>query len=147
MSLATLLRPDLVFRLRAASKEAALAELARRAAAKLGLVAADIAEAVTGRERLGSTGVGAGIALPHARLAGLAAPAALFARLERAVDWQSVDGRPVDLAFFLLSPSDADAGHLAALAAVTRRLREPGVAAALRAAPDPPALLAALLGG
>lgn len=134
MKLSALLGPDCVVRLRATCKAAALAELSRLAAARLGTPAAAISAAVTAREMLGSTGVGGGIALPHARLSGLEVPAGFFGRLDRPIDWRAVDGRPVDLVFLLLSPAREDAAHLAALAAVSRRLREPAVAVALRAA-------------
>jgi PTS system nitrogen regulatory IIA component len=146
MNLASLFRPDRVFRLRAPDKGAVLTQLARRAATDLGLAVPHIAGPIAAREKLGSTGVGAGIAVPHARIAGIIALQAFLARLDRAVDWDAIDRRPVDLVFLLLSPSQADADHLAALSAVARRLREPAAAAALRAAADPAALFAALTG-
>ena len=105
---------------------------------------AEVAAALAAREALGSTGVGGGIAVPHARIATLAAPSGFLARLDRPVGFDAVDGRPVDLVFLLLSPA-ADAEHLRALAAVSRRLRTPEVAQAMRAAPQG-ALRAALLG-
>ena len=145
MTLDELIPPAQVLdRLRAPDKAALLTALARAAGEALGLPPADIAAALAAREALGSTGTGNGIALPHARIATLAAPSGFFARLDRPVAWDSVDGRPVDLVFLLLSPA-ADAEHLRALAAVSRRLRTPGVAEALRAAP-PAALRTALLG-
>ncbi len=131
-------------RLRAADKTALLAQLARASGEQLGLAPAEIAAALAAREALGSTGTGGGIALPHARMAALAAPSGFLARLDRPVAFDAVDGRPVDLVFLLLSPA-ADAEHLRALAAVSRRLRTPGVAEAMRAAP-PAGLRAALLG-
>ena len=130
--------------LRVADKGAALAALARIAGEALGLPVAEIAAALAAREALGSTGTGGGVALPHARLAALAAPSGFFARLERPIPFESVDGRPVDLLFLLLSPA-ANGEHLRALAAVSRRLRTPGVAEALRTA-APAALRAALVG-
>jgi len=145
MSLATLLPPQQVFRLRAASKDAVLAELSRRAAAAIGIAVAGISAAVAARERLGSTGVGSGIAIPHARLERLDTPAAFFARLDRLVDWMSIDGRPVDLVCLLLSPLNADADHLSALAAITRRLRQPSIAALLRSAREDRELLLAIM--
>ncbi len=145
MRLATLLPPEQVFRLRAASKGAVLAELSRRAAAAIGVPAADISAAVTARERLGSTGVGAGIAIPHARLEGLDAPVAFLARLDRLLEWVSIDGRPVDLVCLLLSPLNADAEHLSALAAITRRLHQQTIAAQLRSAREDRELLLALM--
>ncbi len=141
MTLAALLRAEHVFvAVRAADKTRLLQELARRAGAALGLPAAEIAAALAAREALGSTGIGAGIAVPHAQLPRLAATAAFLARLERPVDYDAVDGRPVDLVFLLLGPPAARAEHLAALAAGTRRLRDPATAAALREAATAEAL-------
>lgn len=136
-----MLQPEHAFpNLRAADKPRLLAELARRAGAVLGLAPGDIAAALAAREALGSTGIGAGIAVPHAQLAQLGTTAAFLARLERPVDFQSIDARPVDLVFLLLGPPAAGAEHLAALAAATRRLRVPAIAAALRAATTAEAL-------
>ena len=134
-TLAELLAEDHVFvRLRAADKPRLLQELAKRAGAVLGVPATEIAAALATREALGSTGVGGGIAVPHAQVAQLSATAAFFAQLERPVDFAAIDGRPVDLVFLLLGPPQARAEHLALLAAGTRRLREKAVAEALRAA-------------
>jgi PTS system nitrogen regulatory IIA component len=129
--------------LRAADKSALLAELARHAAAALGRDAAEIGRRLAAREALGSTGTGRGIAVPHARLPGLATQAAFFARLDRPMAFDAIDDQPVDLIFLLLSPEGADAAHLARLAAALRRLRDPAVAAAIRAARTPPAIVAA----
>lgn len=146
MTLAELIGPDRAFlRLRAADKPRLLQELARRAGAALDVPAAGIAAALAAREALGSTGVGAGIAVPHAQFAQLAATAAFLARLERPVDFSAIDGRPVDLVFLLLGPPQARAGHLATLAAATRRLRDPATAAALRQAASAEALRARFL--
>ncbi len=145
MTLDELIPPDHVFdRLRAADKAALLTALARAAGERLGLAPAGIAAGLAAREALGSTGIGGGIAVPHARINTLAAPSGFFARLDRPVAFDAVDGRPVDLVFLLLSPA-ADGEHLRALAAVSRRLRMPGVAEAMRTA-APAALRAALLG-
>lgn len=145
MTLEELIPPGHVFeRLRVADKPALLAALARAAGEALGLAPAGIAAALAAREALGSTGIGGGIALPHARMATLAAPSGFLARLERPVAFDAVDGRPVDLVFLMLSPA-ADAAHLRALAAVSRRLRMPGVAEAMRTA-APGAVRMALLG-
>lgn len=92
----------------------------------------EIYDAVMERERLGSTGVGEGVAIPHARLEGLSAPLGAFARLAEPVDFEAVDGRPCDLVFMLLAPMTAGADHLRALAAVSRAFREASVRAALR---------------
>jgi PTS system nitrogen regulatory IIA component len=145
-TLAALLRPDHVFvRLRAADKPRLIQELARRAGAVLDVPAADIAAALAARESLGSTGVGAGIAVPHAQLPQLAATAAFFAHLDRPVEFAAIDGRPVDLLFLLLGPPAARAEHLALLAAGTRRLRDRTVADALRAASSAAAARALLV--
>ena len=133
-------------KLRAADKSRLLQELARRAGAVLGIPAAEIAAALAAREALGSTGVGNGIAVPHAQLPQLPATAGFFAHLERPVDFSSIDGRPVDLVFLLLGPPQARAEHLSLLAAGTRRLRERSVADALRAAATPAEARALLLG-
>jgi PTS system nitrogen regulatory IIA component len=96
----------------------------------------DIVAAAIERERLGSTGVGNGVALPHARIDGLDHVVAGFARLTEPMDFDSVDGRPVDLVAFLLAPADAAGAHLRALARVSRQLRREEKRSKLRAAPD-----------
>ncbi len=131
---------------RAADKTALLRLLAGLAAQAAGIDQASLAVALAARESLGSTGIGAGLALPHARLASLAAPMGWLVRLARPVAFEAVDGAPVDLIVMLLSPEADNAGHLAALAAVSRRLRQPEVAAAIRAAPDAASMRAALVG-
>lgn len=145
-TMADLFPPDRVLRLRAGDQAVAMNDLSRRAAALLQLPAAPVAAALAAREGLGSTGVGGGIAVPHARLPSLNHLVALFARLERPVDWRAVDHRPVDLVFLLLSPTGANQEHLAALAMVTRRLRDAHVATAIRAAATPDAVREALVG-
>jgi PTS system nitrogen regulatory IIA component len=122
--------------LRPRDKNSALVDLANRAATLLGAQASTIAAALTAREALGSTGVGAGIALPHARCPGSTAPVALFARLERAIAWDAIDQKPVDLVVLLLSPNEPADLHLKVLATISRRLRDANVAAALRVAND-----------
>jgi PTS system nitrogen regulatory IIA component len=116
---------------RAADKAGALAALARLVA---DLPAGGLLQLLAAREALGSTGVGGGIALPHARVAGLRASSAWFVRLAQPIDFAAIDGRKVDLLVLLLSPAGEDRAHLTALAAVSRRLRAPGVAEALRRA-------------
>ncbi len=96
----------------------------------------DIVSAAMERERLGSTGVGNGVALPHARIEGLDRVVAGFARLSEPMDFDSIDGRPVDLVAFLLAPADAAGAHLRALARVSRQLRREDNRSRLRAAPD-----------
>ncbi len=132
---------------RVASKAEALTLLARESADRTGLAQRMIFDALLERERLGSTGVGSGIAIPHARLAGLAKPCAVFLRLDRPIDFESIDERPVDLLFLLLSPS-ATVGmdHLKALSRVSRLLRDGDVCRALRRCADAAELHARLIG-
>jgi PTS system nitrogen regulatory IIA component len=96
------------------------------------------------REKLGSTGVGNGVAIPHGKLPKLGRLFGLFARLERGIDFEALDGQPVDLIFLLLAPEAAGADHLKALARVARLLRDPEVARKLRESTDADALYAVL---
>jgi len=104
----------------------------------------DIVAAAMERERLGSTGVGTGVALPHARLDGIDQVYAVFARLETAIDYDAIDERPVDLVTLLLAPSDAGGAHLRALAKVSRALRRQDMRQRLRAAPNAESLFTIL---
>jgi nitrogen PTS system EIIA component len=124
-----------------------LQELAMRAARMVPIDSQTIIDALRSREILGSTGVGQGIALPHARVPGLQQFFGLFARLERPIEFEAVDKRPVDLVFLLLIPEQAGDDHLAALACVSRKLRNPAVAQALRAAKTAPELYKVLTVG
>ncbi len=126
-------RPHVVPGLDAGDKASLLAELARRAALALKRDEPAIRDALEARERLGSTGVGRGVAIPHARLHGLAQPFGLFARIEPPIDFGAIDGQPVDLVFLLLTP-ETGASHLPALAAISRLLRDADVARGLRVA-------------
>lgn len=128
--------------LRATSKKQALQELARRAADVTGLEERAIFAVLMERERLGTTGVGNGIAIPHGKLAELDRVHGIFARLERPVDFQAIDDQPVDLIFVLLAPEDAGADHLKALARVSRLLRDRDTCNKLRGTPEPDALYA-----
>ena len=110
-----------------------------------GVACRDVVQAATERERLGSTGVGNGVALPHARIAGMDRVVAAFARLAEPLDFDAVDGRPVDLVCFLLAPEDAGGAHLRALARVSRLLRRSELRQRLRAAPDAQALFSILM--
>ena len=110
------------------------------------LSAAEVAARLVAREKLGSTGFGGGVAIPHARIDGLAKIAGGFARLDTPADFNAVDSLPVDLVFVLLSPVDAGADHLKALARVSRRLRDPEFLAKLRGAVSADALYALLAG-
>jgi PTS system nitrogen regulatory IIA component len=118
--------------LRATSKKQALQDLARRAAEITGLAERAIFDVLIERERLGTTGVGNGIAIPHGKLASLNRIYGLFARLEKPVDFDSIDEQPVDLIFLLLAPESAGADHLKALARISRLLRDKAVCEKLR---------------
>ena len=122
--------------LKAGTKKQALQELASRAAALASLRGQEVYETLLQRERLGSTGVGRGIAIPHGRLPSLEKIFCMFARLENAIPFEAPDEEPVDLIFLLLAPEHAGADHLKALARISRLLREPQSLERLRAAPD-----------
>jgi PTS system nitrogen regulatory IIA component len=126
--------------LRVADKTQLLQELARRAGAALSLDQRAILDALQARENLGSTGLGKGFALPHARLGVLPRSFALFVRLARPIDFASIDGLPVDLVILLLTPANAGNQHLATLAALSRPLRNEVFMQRLRQAPDATAL-------
>jgi nitrogen PTS system EIIA component len=130
----------------AASKRALFTHLGHVAAREYSLDAAIVAERLTERERLGSTGFGNGFAIPHGKIDGLEHIVAVFARLPHPLDFSAVDGLPVDIIFCLLSPPDAGADHLKALAQVSRWLRDPGFVAKLRGAGSDDALFALLTG-
>ncbi|MEN5083837.1 PTS IIA-like nitrogen regulatory protein PtsN [Bosea sp. TWI1241] len=145
MTLTDLLRPDAVISpLRANSKKQALQELAQHAAVLTGLPERDLYEALMQRERLGSTGIGDGIAIPHGRVAGSDKLVGLFARTEKPLDFEALDGQPVDILFVLIAPEGAGADHLKALARVARVLRDPAVQEQVRQAHDPAAIYAIL---
>jgi nitrogen PTS system EIIA component len=145
MSLSQLLRPDAVLAaLRVNGKKQAMQEMSERAALVSGLPAREIFDAILQRERLGSTGVGDGVAIPHGKLAKCQQIFGVFARLERAIDFEAPDALPVDLIFMLIAPEAAGADHLKALAMSARLLRNGGVAPQLRATKDPTALYALL---
>ncbi|HEV2551960.1 MAG TPA: PTS sugar transporter subunit IIA [Stellaceae bacterium] len=129
-------RESIVLSLRAGNKGAVMNTLAKRAATRLKLPVEAVAAPLLAREALGSTGIGRGIALPHARITTLSRPFGLLARLEKPVDFAAIDDEPVDLVFLLLTPENAGREHLAALAAVSRVLRDGAVARRLRAARD-----------
>ncbi|MBP6818021.1 PTS IIA-like nitrogen regulatory protein PtsN [Ferrovibrio sp. MS7] len=145
MEIHELLSPDgVVANLKANSKKQALQELASRAARLTGLHERQIFETLLERERLGTTGVGNGIAIPHGRIAGLPKLYGLFARVERPIDFDSIDEMPVDLVFLLLAPESAGADHLKALARVSRLLRDKGICEKLRGADSADAIYALL---
>jgi len=118
--------------LRVTSKKQALQELAERAAKLTGLHERQIFDVLLERERLGTTGVGSGIAIPHGKLAGLKKLYGVFARLSTPIDFEAIDDRPVDLIFLLLAPETAGADHLKALARVSRLLRDQAMCEKLR---------------
>lgn len=140
-----LLKPDgIVANLKASSKKQVLQELAKRAAELTGQHERAIFDVLLERERLGTTGVGRGIAIPHGKLPTLSKVSALFARLERPVDFDSIDEQPVDLICLLLAPESAGADHLKALALVSRMLRNPLFCEKLRGADTADAIYALL---
>jgi nitrogen PTS system EIIA component len=126
--------------LRASDKTSVLHELARRAAVVLNVSADTISAELLKREGLGSTGMGDGIAIPHARVAGVKSPFGLLARLKEPVDFEAVDGQPVDLVFLLLGPAAPQGEQLNVLACVARKLRDPATVEELRGAKDSQAL-------
>ncbi len=145
MDLCDLLASDgIIASLKATSKKHALQELATIAAARTGLDQREIFNTLLQRERLCSTGLGHGIAVPHVKLTGMRKILCLFARLDDPIDYESHDGEPVDLLFLLLAPDHASGDHLKALASISRVVREPSVIDALRNAPDIPGLRVAL---
>ncbi len=136
---------DVVLDLRVADKRRLLEDLAQRVAKPARIEPQVIVEALNARETLGSTGMGAGIAIPHARLASLSRPVGLFARLRPQVAFDAIDGQRIDLVFLLLLPIEGRGEHLNALAGVARRLRSDATTAALRAARSREALHAILI--
>lgn len=145
MDLSTILRPEAIKVVSAASsKRRLLQDFGDLAASSYGLDAGRVVEALQERESLGPTGVGKGVALPHARLDGLDAVHGAFILLEKPVDFNAVDRQPVDLAFALFAPHDAGVEHLKALAYVSRTLREANICAKLRANADTSTLFAIL---
>lgn len=135
MNLGDILTPGGIYpSLKAASKKEALQLLAGQAASQTGIDARHIFDTLLQRERLSSTGLGHGIAIPHVKLAALKSIVCLFARLEKAIDFESHDGEPVDLVFLLLAPEHASGDHLKALARISRVVRETTVLERLRSA-------------
>jgi PTS system nitrogen regulatory IIA component len=148
VEIADLVTPrGVVAQLRAPTKRQVLQELARRAATMTGIADKRIYDALAERERLGTTGIGTGVAIPHCRLAELTRLHGLFARLERPVPFEALDDQPVDLVFLLLAPLDAGAEHLKALARISRLLRDRATCEKLRGANSADALYALLTGG
>lgn len=145
MELSSILKPEAVRVVgTASSKKRLFQEIGDVAQAALGLDSRVTVDALLEREGLGPTGVGHGVALPHARLPGLDEVSSVFVILEKPIDFGAVDRQPVDIAFALFAPEDAGVEHLKALALVSRTLREQSVCTKLRANPEPNKLYAIL---
>lgn len=145
MEIADLLSPDAVLaHVKATTKKQVLQEMAHKAAMLTQLPERRIFETLTEREKLGSTGMGQGIAIPHGRVAGVEKMTGLFAQLDHPVDFDSMDDQPVDLVFLLLAPEGAGADHLKALAKIARLLRDQETARKLRASTDAQAIYSVL---
>ena len=139
-----LISPDAVTLSKGTTKDEILRRLGDVFASAWQLDAGDVLEYLEERERLGSTGFGRGVAIPHARMPGLSRPVAALMKLERPVDFAAADGLPVDLVFGLLSPANSGATHLHALAALSRLVRDEGVHEALLNAPNAEAIYGVL---
>jgi PTS system nitrogen regulatory IIA component len=145
MPLTDLVAPNAILpALKVNSKKQVLHELAARAAMLSGQGERAIFDVLMQREKLGSTAVGNGVAIPHGKMPGLTRLFGLFARLDRPIDFEALDNQPVDLIFLLLAPEGAGADHLKALARVARLLRDPAVAHKLRGSHDAESLYAVL---
>ena len=145
MEIVNLITPDSIIpKLHATSKKQSLQELAKHATTMTGLNERLIFDVLLERERLGTTGVGNGIAIPHGKLSGIEQLYGMFARLETPIDFDSIDEQPVDLIFMLLAPENAGADHLKALARVSRLLRDQAMCEKLRGADQADALYALL---
>lgn len=145
MDLSDLLKPNaILYALKASSKKQVLQALAEKASALTDIAEREIFDTLLQRERLGSTGVGNGIAIPHAKLPSIRHIVGVFARLDTPVDFEAIDDQPVDIAFLLLAPENAGADHLKALSRIARLLRDPDMIAKLRATRDAQAIYALL---
>ena len=148
MPLSEVLKAESIFpSLKASSKKQALQMLSERAAKLTGLTEREIFQTLIDREKLGSTGVGGGSAIPHGKLKQIDQIFGIFARLAKPIDFESLDDQPVDLIFLLLAPEDAGAEHLKTLARVARALRERDLVDRLRESGNPSTLLEILTGG
>jgi PTS system nitrogen regulatory IIA component len=139
MDIIDFLTPDrVVLEVRARDKTALIGEIARQSARTVRALRAETVEsALVAREQLGSTGLGSGFALPHARIDGLGTYVGLFIRLAKPIDFAAIDGKPVLLVFVLLIPSESTTPHVAALAAISRRFRDADLVTQLRNAKTP----------
>lgn len=122
------------------SKKQLLQLLAEKAASVTGLPEREVFDTILQRERLGSTGVGNGIAIPHGKIAGIPQITGIFARLETAIDFEALDDQPVDLVFLLLAPEGAGADHLKALSRIARVLRDSDIVSKIRGTQDATAI-------
>ena len=146
MEISDLVTPEsVVSKLRATSKKQVLQDLARKASEVTGQNERSIFEVLMERERLGTTGVGNGIAIPHGKLPDLNTLHGVFAHVDEPIDFQAIDDQPVDLIFLLLAPESAGADHLKALARVSRLLRDKSMCEKLRGADSDDALFALLV--
>ncbi|WP_026381659.1 PTS IIA-like nitrogen regulatory protein PtsN [Afifella pfennigii] len=146
MDLSDLLKPDaIVPNLKAVSKKQVIQDLCAKASRLTGISERELFDTILQRERLGSTGVGQGVAIPHGKPRSIKEITGVFARLSKPVDFESLDDQPVDLVFLLLAPEGAGADHLKALARIARVLRDAQIAAKLRATTDADALYALLV--
>ena len=123
---------DVVSDVAASDKQKLLSDLAQKAGPAVGVSADEILAELTKREDFGSTGMGGGVAIPHARFAELRKPFAMLVKLKKPIDFEAVDGEPVDVVVLLLLPDSTDGERLGALACIARKLRDPAVMAALR---------------
>ena len=145
IEIAELLTPrSVVAHLRVGNKKQALQELARRAALATGVTERRIYDVLSERERLGTTGIGRGVAVPHGKLDELTSLCGFFARLDRPIPFDAIDDQPVDLLFVLLAPENAGAEHLRALARISRMLRDAAICEKLRGTDNADALYALL---
>lgn len=146
MSVVDLITPSAIIpALKVANKKAAMQEIAGHAADLIGQNERAVLDVLMQREKLGSTAIGNGIAIPHGKLPKLEGLFGLFARLARPIDFEALDNQPVDLIFLLLAPEGAGADHLRALAQLARLLRDPDIARKLRESDDAEALYAVLM--
>ena len=146
MQISDLLTPETIIPdLKATSKKQALQEIASYAAEQLGIEDRFILDVLLERERLGSTGFGGGVAIPHGRLIQLDKLYLLFARLDKPIPFDAADGRPVDLMFLLLTPENAGGDHLTALAKISRLLRDERTCASLRGSENAETIYSAIL--
>ncbi len=145
MDLSDLIQPEAIIpALKASSKKQLLQVLSEKAAEVTGLPEREVFETILQRERLGSTGVGNGVAIPHGKLPSITKISGVFARLETPVDFEALDDQPIDLVFLLLAPENAGADHLKALSRIARLLRDPEMVSKLRGTHDAQALYAVL---